>query len=138
VPALTITTEARRAFESQGTATQELERHLHALDDELKQTKERMAVFERVANEQGQLLKDLAQRESLLTVKELTESSERIAEREQKEQDLDWEETQKDEQAWKEQKLAEQPKLSKEEWEELVDTERRSFTQAIEVLRIRQ
>jgi len=97
-----------------------------------------MAVFERVANEQGQLLKDLAQRESLLTVKELTESSERIAEREQKEQDLDWEETQKDEQAWKEQKLAEQPKLSKEEWEELVDTERRSFTQAIEVLRIRQ
>jgi len=74
----------------------------------------------------------------LLTVKELTESSERIAEREQKEQDLDWEETQKDEQAWKEQKLAEQPKLSKEEWEELVDTERRSFTQAIEVLRIRQ
>lgn len=138
MPALTITTEARRAFESQGTATQELERHLHALDDELKQTKERMAVFERVANEQGQLLKDLAQRESLLTVKELTESSERIAEREQKEQDLDWEETQKDEQAWKEQKLAEQPKLSKEEWEELVDTERRSFTQAIEVLRIRQ
>ena len=74
----------------------------------------------------------------MLTVKELTESSERIAEREQKEQDLDWEETQKDEQAWKEQKLAEQPKLSKEEWEELVDTERRSFTQAIEVLRIRQ
>ena len=138
MPALTITTEARRAFESQGTATQELERHLHALDDELKQTKERMAVFERVANDQGQLLKDLAQRESLLTVKELTESSERIAEREQKEQDLDWEETQKDEQAWKEQKLAEQPKLSKEEWEELVDTERRSFTQAIEVLRIRQ
>ena len=138
MPALTITTEARRAFESQGTATQELERHLHALDDVLKQTKERMAVFERVANEQGQLLKDLAQRESLLTVKELTESSERIAEREQKEQDLDWEETQKDEQAWKEQKLAEQPKLSKEEWEELVDTERRSFTQAIELLRIRQ